>query len=103
MKLNCFERIVAINLLALFQEGNFVTFKTIAGLKDKLFVNEQEVKDFELVLNGNEYQWNTNGNTPVEIEITEGEKKIVADKLLELDKDNKLTPQLVPLYEKFVV
>ena len=103
MQLNCIERIMAIALLALYKEGNFITFRSIEALRLKLFVNEDEVKAFGLVMTDDEYRWNDRGNAPVEIEMTEMEQKLISDKLKELDELSKLTPQLVPLYEKFVV
>jgi hypothetical protein len=103
MKLNMLERIMGISIISEYKEGNFITFKTIEGLKRKLFVTEDETKEFELRIEDNRYLWNTKGQEPVEIELTDGEVKLIKDQLLKLDKDDKLNEQHISLYEKFVV
>jgi len=103
MKLNVLERIVSLSVLTEYKEGNFITFKMISELKNKLTVSEQEIKDFDLKIDGNNYTWNHKGNKEVDIDITEGEKNLIKDLLIAKDKDNKLLEQHVNVYKKFVL
>jgi hypothetical protein len=103
MKLNILERIIGLAVIAEYKEGNFITFKLIEGLRSKLFVTEDESKEFELRIEKDSYFWNVKGNEPKEIEITEGETKLIKDQLIKLDKEDKLTSQHISLYEKFVI
>jgi hypothetical protein len=102
MKLNMLERIMGMSVISEYKEGNFITFKTIANLKSKLLVTEGEEKEFELRIEDNRYLWNAKGQESIEIELTDGEKKLIKDQLMKFDKDNKLTEQHLSLYEKFV-
>jgi hypothetical protein len=102
MKLNLLERIIGVNVLGEYKEGNFITFKMIKSLKSKLLVNEKEIEEFNLKLEDGRYTWNLKGNEEVEIEITAGEKVLIKDLLVKLDGENKLNENSVSLYEKFV-
>lgn len=102
MKLNVLERIVAIAILSDYKEGNFITFKTIDSLKSKLFVTEKEVKEFDLRIEDGNYHWNEKGNEEIDIEITDGENKLIKDGLLQLDKESRLTRNHLTLYEKVI-
>ena len=93
---------MCIELLSFYKEGNFIIFKTIGKLRNKLFVTEDEVKEYEITNEGDTYRWNGKGNLPIEVEISDVEKKLISDILLKLDKENKLNVQYVSVYEKFV-
>lgn len=103
MKLNILERIVGIQVINEYQQGNFITLKTIDGLKKKLLVNEDEVKKYDLTIINDSYNWNPLGNTEfVDFDFTEGETKLIVDKLKELDQKNLLTNNHISLYDKFI-
>ena len=105
MKLNILERIVAIQVIEEFRthQANFITFKTMNSLRDKLFVNEEEVKKYELRIEDNNYKWNDLGFTEqVEIDITEAEKALLVKQLITMDKENKLVNDHVSLVEKCI-
>ncbi len=102
MKLNCLERIVTLQLLANYKEGSFLTFNTLKKLRAKIGFTENEVKEFELKEENGQYSWDIKGNEPVEIEISEMEDTLISDTLIQLDKDEKLTPLHLTLYEKFI-
>jgi len=103
MKLNILERLMGLSVLIEYKEGNFITFKTIAGLKLKLTVNEQEVKDFNIRIENEKYVWNSKGNEYIEFDITDGEKNLIKDLLVKMDENNKLTENHYSIYEKFVL
>lgn len=103
MKLNVPERISTLNVISRYNEGNYIMFKVLNQLKEKLGFNEEELKLFDVKEQNNLYHWNDKGqNEPVEIEITEKETSLIVDKLKELDSNNKLTIHEVPVYEKFI-
>lgn len=91
MKLNILDRIMAIQALNNYGQGNFITYKTILSLKAKLFVNEEETKKYDLHIENNDYKWNPLGfNEYVEIDINDTEKKLILDQLMLMDKKNEL-------------
>ena len=101
MKLNLMERLVVLQILP--QEGNFATLKIVRKLQETLSPSEEEFKEFEIKQDGDQVRWNPKGLEEREIELGDKAKEIVAEALKKLDKDNKLTPQLMLVYEKFVV
>ena len=102
MKVNVLERIMALNVIEAYKEGNFATFKIIKGLKEKLFINEKEIKEFDFKVEEGNYHWNEEGNKEREIELTEGESKLIKEQLIKMDGENRLTPNHLSLYEKFI-
>lgn len=102
MKLNVVERLMGIQLLNEYKEGNFITFKTIKGLRQKLYITEEESKEFEMKVVDNRYTWNAKGAEPKEIELSEGEISLITEPLVKMNKENKLTQDYVVLYELFI-
>lgn len=103
MKLNVRERIKTLEVLSLYKEGNYVMLKTIDGLKNKLYFSEEEVEKFKISFETNMYRWGVPENeTEVVFDFTPGELKLIRDKLTALDKAEKLTADLFPLYEMFI-
>jgi hypothetical protein len=102
MKLNMLERIMGINVISDYKEGNFITFKTIASLKSKLLVNEEEIKEFDLRIEDDRYVWNERGREAVEVGLTLGEIDLIRDRLIKLNEADKLKEEHYSLYEKFV-
>ena len=81
MKLNVLERIMVLNIIAEYREGNIATFRMITAIKSKLPLTEEEIKEFE---------------------FTEGETKLIKEQLEKLNKVDKLTLNHFSLYYKFV-
>jgi len=102
MNLNCLERIMILQLLLEYKEGNFITFKTLNGLKAKIGFTEKEISEFDLTEKDGSFTWNKSGNVGTEIDITEMETKLIKDQLIKLDEKEKLTEMHLTLYEKFV-
>jgi len=100
MILNVSERLTILNVLP--EEGNFATMKILNDLRMSLSYTEKETKKWGIT-HDEEAQfmaWKENG----EAEIPIGEKAtgIIMDELRKLDKQNKLTLQVMPIYEKFI-
>lgn len=102
MKLNVLDRMMILNVIETYKEGNFATFKSIKDLKLKLYLSEEEEKEFEFKNEGGMYKWNDKGSLGIEIEITEKQIQLIKDQLLVLDKSNKLTKNHISIYDKFI-
>lgn len=100
MKLNVRERILLLNILP--QETNFVTLRIIRNLKENLSFKENELKEYEIKIEGEKVFWNLEKDNEAEIEIGEKATDIIVEALKKLDKENKLTMDFVSLYEKFI-
>ncbi len=100
MKLILLERFTTLGILP--KESNFATLKIVRELQEALSLSEAEVKEFELKQDGGQYKWNKKGNEEREIKIGEKATDIIVEALKELDNSKKLTPNHVPLWEKFV-
>jgi len=100
MILNVSERLTLLGVLP--QEGNFANMKILNDLRMNLSYTEAETKEWGIE-NDTEAQiisWEENGETDIPI----GEKAtgIITDELRKLDRENKLTIQVMSIYEKFI-
>jgi hypothetical protein len=103
MKLSVIERILVQGMLP--KETNFVTLKIIRELEGALGFSEEEVKQLKFVTEGQTIKWDTEADKNIgEIEVKIGEKAadVISESLKNLDKENKLTANMVTLYEKFI-
>jgi len=100
MKLNILERFTILQILP--KEGNFVTLNIVRDLQKSLAPSEEEFKEFEIKQVGEQTTWNEKGIVDKEIKIGEKSTDIIIEALEKLDKENKLTPQHMSVYEKFI-
>jgi len=100
MKLNMLERLKVLQILP--DEGNFIILNIIQTLKKTLAPSEKEYKEFEMVEKDGQIKWNKKGTEEIEINIGEKATDIIVEALEKLDKDGKLTPQHISIYEKFI-
>ena len=105
MRLAVVERIVLQGLLP--SEGNYVLLKVCRDLRDELGFSEEELKalNFQTVAlpNGeNKMEWNQTLDPNKEVTIGESLRLDIKKRLEELDKNEKLQPNQMSLYEKFV-
>lgn len=103
VKLNLYERVVAMSLLP--KEGSFVTLKIIRDLQMELAPTEEEAKLAgleDLPTGGVKAQ---NWFLVVEKEIVFGDiaKGLIVDALKKLNETEKLTNDHFTLYEKFII
>ena len=101
MKLNILNRILIFTVLP--KEGNILTMKTLKSLKNKVVFSEDEVKEYEIRIEEDNYKWNPEKDKEVDFDITEGEVKIISDGLKELDTQGKITENYLSLCEMFNV
>jgi len=102
VKLNSLERLVVGSLLP--KESSFANYKILNDLRVELSFTEEEIAalNMKTAENGGVMaQW----GAVKEKEITFGAttEKIVIDALVKLDKQEKLLPEHISLYKKFVV
>jgi len=102
MKLNVLERIMVLNIIAEYREGNIATFRMITAIKSKLPLTEEEIKEFDFKTEEGNFKWNDKGKEFKEFEFTEGETKLIKEQLEKLNKVDKLTLNHFSLYYKFV-
>ena len=87
------------------QESNYLTFKILTELKTALSFSEKEMKDFGIVqkdVNGSiRIFWDAKKEKEKEISIGEQANIIIQNALKKIDKADKVTEGLYPLFEKF--
>ena len=100
MILNVSERLTILNFLP--QEGNLATIKILGELRMNLSYTEEESKEWKIESDeeAKMIKWEENGEADIPI----GEKAtgIIVDELRKLEKGNKLTDLILPVYEKFI-
>jgi len=102
VKLNSLERLLSLSLLP--SEGSYATWKVINDLRNELaFTSEELTKlDLQPAANGG-VQGNWDAVPEKEITFGETTEKMIVDALTELDSNEKLTPEHLSLYQKFVI
>lgn len=99
--LTIFERLSLLSILP--EEGSVVTLKVIRDLKDELGLSEHEIKDAGLVQKGNAFSISTEARgTRKAISVGETARRLIVDHLEQLSKNEKLSMDCLPLYERFV-
>lgn len=106
MKLAIFERILIHGLIP--TEHDYETLKAIEIFKKDLSFNKDEVAKFdietlELANGSHQVKFNLEAahEYEVDIKMPARVKSVLTEKLVKLNKDKKLTEQLLSLYEKF--
>ena len=100
MKLSIKDRIVLHNILP--SEGSFVTLKIVRDLREALGFSEAEVAEFEIRQEGADVHWNADKAVDKEVEIGPAAAQVIRSALSKLDQQQKLTPDLLGVYERFV-
>ncbi len=100
MILNVHERLLVLGVLP--NEGNYVNLKILDELRMNLSYSEEETAEWGITVDEEEniVHWKENGEADIPI----GEKAtgIIVDQLRKLDKQDRLTPLLMSIYEKFI-
>lgn len=101
MELSIPERLVVFSILP--SEGNFATWRILQNLKASLSFTEQEVKEWEIVndIEKKQTRWSLNAGV-ADIPIGEKAMDIIVEALKKLDRDHKLTENMLGVYEKFI-
>jgi hemerythrin superfamily protein len=101
MEFTIFERLLLLR--ALPAEGNIITLRIVRDLRNNLSLTEEEIKDQEVKQDETTQliKWK-NPDYKKEIVIGEKAMDIIAESLTKLNRENKLTMEYLPLYEKIV-
>ena len=99
MELTVLERLILLRVLP--SEGNIITLRLVGDLKRNLSFTEEELKKCNIRTDGNKVEWD---DMIYKKEVKIGEKAfdLISEVFKQLNTQNKLTEQQVPLYERFV-
>jgi len=98
MVLNIPERIALFGILP--EKENFVTMKIIKDLRSNLLLSEEDIKEAEVTLEGEQMFW----KKMIEKDVQIGEKAtdIIVTALKKLDSEKALEDRHMALWEKFI-
>jgi len=100
MKLSIKDRLVLLNTLP--PEGSFATVKIVHELKMALAPSEEEAAAIGLVQEAGQLRWDPTKDVEKDIPLGKVAKGIIETALKKLDAEQKLTPDHLSLYERFV-
>ncbi len=103
MKITLLEKIMIANILP--SEGNIKTLTIVKDLKNKVQLTQKDIKDFAIIVNDKgSISWNEKGaKAKFEINFTELELNEVKLALQKLDKEKKITVDLMSLIDLFKI
>lgn len=103
-ELSIVDRIVLGQLLGnLAGPGNYLYFKELRKLQEKVAFTEAEAKELDLNVSENKVTWSVEkASTKLEVDIGDKILGQIVDTLKGLDKAEKLMPEHLSVYEKFV-
>ena len=101
VKLDVGERMVVISILP--KEGNFLTLRVLRTLVSRIGLTAEEIKEFEVVQEGDRIVWNQKGYELLEFDLADVELDMIKQELKKLDSENKLTQDMFSIYEKFII
>ena len=101
-KLNLQERIIFLSLLP--SENNFTTLRIIRKVVSDLGISDEEYKYYKVKpIEGGRVSFDpVKAQEEKDFEISEVAMHLVKTELEKLDKENKLTQEHLPLYEKLI-
>lgn len=94
------DRLIILSVLP--TENDILTLKICRDLKDKLGITEQEFKDIELKVDNGNYTWNTAKDVSKCFEIGEKANDIIVDSFKKLNKQKKITFEMMDTFEIFI-
>lgn len=102
MKLTILERLMILGNLP--AEGDVLFLRTRQAMIAKVGLNDGEIEAYEFKHDPatSNATWRNDLPQESEIELTDVEKGVVKDALAKLNRERKLTPNHLSLYEKFV-
>ena len=97
------ERIALLQILP--QEGDFLTLKIVHDLRQALSFTEEETAEFGIEIDqaSQQIRWKISAARAADLPIGPKAIGLIASKLEALNKEEKLTPNHLSLYEKFVI
>jgi len=102
MKLTIGERLLCLELMP--KEGNYITLKIVKQVIDELTFDETEIKQAKIQQTdgSGRITWDNTRDPNKDVVINDIVSDMIRKALVDRDKNGKLTPQYMTLYEKFV-
>lgn len=101
MELVIADRINLLNILP--AEGNIVTLRVVAGLREALGFSEDDIAAAEIKQDAaGRITWNAAAAVSKDVEVGDTGREIIKAALKKLDDEQKLTAGLVPIWDKFM-
>ncbi|MHA2377006.1 MAG: hypothetical protein ACXAB9_12630 [Candidatus Thorarchaeota archaeon] len=104
MKLTVGERLTLLGILP--EESNYAGVREIFRLRQLLGLTDDESKEIEVQPTGDgRIQWNQEKALGLIVDIAMGEwiTEMIRGELRKLDKEYRLSPEIMSLYEKFIL
>ena len=104
MKLTVSERLTLLGLLP--EESNYAGVSEIFRLRTLLGLTDEEAQKIEVEpVEGGRIQWNQEKALGLIVDIPMGEwiTETIRGVLRDLDRDYKLVPEIMSIYEKFIL
>ena len=79
------------------EKGNIVTQIIVKDIKDKVGLTQKELKECEFKTTPQGYTWTEEKAPIVDIKLTEAEFNLLSEQVKELDKESKITQELLPV------
>lgn len=98
MKLTIKDRIVLSGLYP--KEGDMLTQILIREIGEKTRIGSEEAKEIELKTSAVGVTWNVSKATEKEIEFTNSELRLLKERVSKLDKEKKITQEMLDLCVK---
>jgi len=105
MKITFSDKVLLGNILP--KEGSFETLILSRDVYKKIEISQEDMEEFEIKPSedGKAIQWSIkkSEDNPFDIDFSESEKNFISGSLKKISEKEALTPNLIPLYEKFVL
>lgn len=100
VKLSVLDRVTLLGLLPSME--NYATIKVVTELHRLIGIGGKEAKEIEFKVEGDRVVWNPKKEKDSEFEFGKFETDIIIAALEKADKEKKMEPRMVPLYDKFI-
>lgn len=100
MELTVMERVMLLNTLP--NQGNIVTLKLLAELRDALAFDEEDIAAATIVQDDETGRISWEANISKEFDLGRKTTEIIVKELTRLDAESALTPNHMSLCEKFL-
>ena len=103
MKLFVKERILLLNILP--KEGNAITLRIVKGFAEDIGLSADEIEKYSVVtdVESGMVNWNRDADDGKDIEFSAAARGIITDAWKKLDNEKKLTLDMLPLHERFML
>lgn len=94
------ERLQIIEILP--REGNIISLRLIHDLKQKLSPSQKEIKDYKItVIAQGQIQFSAKANIPKKMTFVPAEVELIRKQLTDLSNQNKLSVDMIGIYDIF--